>query len=146
MVPKDKFLNIRVLKEMFEAGDFEGFLRSKQFRNSSPLELGVSGVELALKALAGYLNDSIERFNLNEFQRILISVPTVTELKQYKDDELIQELGVQSAFVPLSSSDFAKVFTGVHNGKKTLNNNWNGIVERFWSAKITLLFILLHYG
>lgn len=142
VVPKDKFLNIRVLKEMFEAGDFEGFLRSKQFRNSSPLELGVSGVELALKALAGYLNDSIERFNLNEFQRILISVPTVTELKQYKDDELIQELGVQSAFVPLSSSDFAKVFTGVHNGKKTLNNNWNGIVERFWSAKNNLAVYL----
>ncbi len=142
VVAKDALLHIRVLKEMFEAGDFEGFLRSKQFRNSSPLELGVDGVELALKALAGYLNEPIDRFAFNEFQRLLISTPTVSDLKQYKNDELIQELGIQSAIIPLSSSDFSKVFSSVHNGKKTLNNNWNGIIERFWSAKNNLAVYL----
>jgi len=142
VVAKDVPLNIHALKEMFEAGDFEGFLRSNQFRESSPLEFGVGGVELALKALAGYLNEPIERFALNEFQRLLISVPTVADLKQYKDDELIQELGAQTAIVPLSSSDFSKVFTSVHNGKKTLNNNWIGIIERFWSAKNSLAVYL----
>lgn len=142
VVFKNSVFQIHSLWKMYEDGDYVGFLRSTQFRNSSPIDLGFKGIELSLKALAGYLNEDVERFNLNAFHRILISSPTVAELKQYKDDEQIQALGAQSAFIAMTPNEFSKVFANVHNGKKTLNNNWNGIIERFWAAKSNLAIYL----
>lgn len=142
VVYKNSVIQFQSLKNMYETGDYVGFLNSAQFRNSNPLDLGVNGIELALKALAGYLNEDAEQFNLNAFHRILITSPTVAELKQYKDDDHIQDLGAQSAFIAMTSNEFSKVFANVHNGKKTLNNNWNGIIERFWASKNNLAIYL----
>lgn len=142
VVCKSSSLQLRILSKMYSEGNYAGFLTSLQFRHSNPLTLGITGIEMALKALAGYLNEDMESFNLNDFHKLLISAPTVFELKPYKDDERIRQLGAQTAFVPISASDYSKVFTNVHNGKKTLNNNWNGIVERFWAAKSNLAVYL----
>lgn len=142
VVHKKSVIQLQPLRRMYEAGDYAGFLTSALFRNASPIELGCNGIELSLKALAGYLNKDTEQFTLNEFHRILISSPTVTELKQYKDDEHMRELGAQSAFVAMTSNEFSKVFANVHNGKKTLNDNWNGIIDRFWAAKSNLAVYL----
>ena len=142
VVHKNSVIQLQPLKKLYDAGEYAAFLHSTQFRNSNPQDLGIIGIELALKALAGYLNEDAEKFNLNAFHRALITSPTVAELKQYKDDDHIQDLGAQSAFVAMTSNEFSKVFANVHNGKKTLNNNWNGIIERFWATKNNLAIYL----
>lgn len=138
IVFKDSAFQFRNLEKLVSDGNYAGFLNSPQFRSSNPLALGINGIELSLKALAGYLGVDIDRFRLNDFHKILISAPTVAEIKQYKDDDYLQELGAQTAFIAVTSKEYSKIFANVYNGKKTLNNNWNGIIERFWAAKSSL--------
>lgn len=142
IVFKDSAFQLRNIEKLISDGDYVGFLNSPQFRSSNPLALGINGIELSLKALAGYLGDDIDRFCLNDFHKILISAPTVTEIKQYKNDERIQELGAQTSFITTTSREYSKIFANVYNGKKTLNNNWSGIIERFWAAKSNLAVYL----
>lgn len=122
----------------FDAGDYESILSAVELQAISPLELGDSGIEFLLKSLFGYLGENLENASLNDFHRILINTDTVVNLKQYRDDQRLLALGAETAFVPIAYSDFTKIFANIHNGKKNLNNNWNGIIERFWTAKSDL--------
>ena len=130
------------LNTLYQNGDSRAFLSSSLLANATPLTLGVEGVQMALYMLADYLGENRDVVTINDFHRILISTSTVPDLKQYKENTQLLELGAQTAYLPLSTEEFAKVFANVHNGKRNLNNNWNGILERFWTAKSALAIYL----
>lgn len=127
---------------MYEEGSYIELLRSESLKKATPLTLGFTGIELLLKSLAHYLNIDPEQFTLNSFHKLLIESSTVLEIKQLKEDEHILELGTQSAYTAMNASEFAKIFANVYNGKRNVNNNWNGIIERFWATKSTLAIYL----
>lgn len=126
------------LKKLYEAGDFESVLKAEELHTVTPVMLGTEGIEILLKSLAGYLGESQEKGVLNDFHKVLINTEKVPDLKQYKDNEELLKQGMESAFVAVELDEFRKIFANVHNGKKNLNHNWNGIVERFWGVKSEL--------
>ena len=130
------------VKRMYDEGDFVGILRSELLRKSTPFTLGYAGIELVLKSLAVYLDMNPEQFTLNDFHKLLIKSHTTLEIRQFKDDQRIIGLGAQSAYITMNDSEFSAIFSNVYNGKRNLNNNWNGIIERFWEAKNTLAIYL----
>lgn len=130
------------VKRMYDEGDFVGILRSELLRKSTPFTLGYAGIELVLKSLAVYLDMNPEQFTLNDFHKLLIKSHTTLEIRQFKDDQRIIGLGAQSAYITVNDSEFSAIFSNVYNGKMNLNNNWNGIIERFWEAKNTLAIYL----
>lgn len=130
------------VKRMYDEGDFVGILRSELLRKSTPFTLGYAGIELVLKSLAVYLDMNPEQFTLNDFHKLLIKSHTTLEIRQFKDDQRIIGLGAQSAYITMNDSEFSAIFSNVYNGKRNFNNNWNGIIERFWEAKNILAIYL----
>lgn len=127
------------LEKYIEEGRYEEFLRSEKFVKKSPDQLGVNGILLAIKAVAGFLGDD-SNINLNDFQRALIETERASDLIQFKDDEDILQLGLHSSYMSMSMDTFRTCFADVYHGKNNLTNNWNALVERFWCVKNDLAF------
>ncbi len=120
---------------------FESFLRSETFTKKSPDQLGVNGILLAVKAVAGFLGNDYNII-LNDFQKALIETEHASDLTRYRDDEDLLRLGMQSSFAPMTLDTFRICFANVYHGKNNLNNNWNALVERFWCVKNDLAFYI----
>lgn len=142
VVLKNNEVTNKSLKKLYDDGDSKSFLSSTFLRNVNPLTLGVEGIQMALFMLADYLGENRDVVTINAFHEVLITTETAYDLKQYKDDSRLLELGAQTAYLPFSTDEFLKIFANIHNGKKNFNNNWNGIAERFWTAKSTLAVYL----
>lgn len=137
------------VKNLYDVCDYEGILKLEELYMITPPMLGTDGIQLLLKALLAYLGENEKRADLNEFQKILIRTEKVMDLKRFKDDTKLLTLGMETSFISFGLDEFKKVFADVHNGKKNLNHSWNGIIERFWSAKnelavyLTCLWIII---
>lgn len=127
------------LEKYIDEARYEDFLRSEKFAKKSPDQLGVNGILLAIKAIAGFLGDD-PNIKLNDFQRALIETERASDLTQFRDDEDILRLGLQSSYVPMTMDTFKICFADVYHGKNNLNNNWNALVERFWCVKNDIAF------
>lgn len=123
------------LKEMLSDHEFEEILRLEEVSKLGPQSFGVSGIESLLKAVAGFLGEDIEHVQLNDYHRLLIEAETVSDLKPFKDDEILLRMGAETAIIPMSVEEYKRVFADIHNGKKNHNLYWNAIVERFWTAQ-----------
>ena len=126
---------LKKVKDMYDVCDYEGILKLEELFAITPLMLGIDGIQLILKALLAYLGENEKKADLNEFQKILIRTEKVMDLKQFKDDTKFLMLGMETSFISVGLEEFKRIFADVHNGKKNLNHSWNGIIERFWSAK-----------
>lgn len=126
------------MKSLYGEHEYESIFKLKELGDATPHILGIAGLELLLKALLSYLGEDVEKATLNEFHKILIRTEKVQDLKKYKDDVQLLKLGMETAFISVGLDDFRKIFGDVHNGKKNLNYNWKGIIERFWGAKSEL--------
>ena len=80
------------LEKYIDEARYEDFLRSEKFAKKSPDQLGVNGILLAIKAIAGFLGDD-PNIKLNDFQRALIETERASDLTQFRDDEDILRLG-----------------------------------------------------
>ena len=123
------------LKSLLEQGEYETLLCHEALLKYSPRDFGVAGIEILIKALAGYLGEDIERINLNEFHKLLIETEMISDLKQFKDNAELLKLGADSSIIPMSVDEYKRVFSDIHNGKKNFNLYWNAIIERFWAAQ-----------
>lgn len=127
------------LEKYIDDAKYEDFLRSEKFTTKSPDQLGVNGILLAIKAVAGFLGDDLN-IKINDFQRALIETERASDLTQFRDNEDILRLGLQSSYTPMTMDTFRVCFADVYHGKNNLNNNWNALVERFWCVKNDLAF------
>ena len=127
------------LEKFVKEAQYEEFLRSEKFTKKTPDQLGINGVLLAIKAVAGYFGDDPD-ITLNDFQRSLIETERAADLTQMREDENTLRQGIQSSFVPMTLDTFKACFADVYHGKNNLNNNWNALVERFWHIKNDLAF------
>ena len=129
------------LEKYIDEARYEDFLRSDKFLKKSPNQLGVNGILLAIKAIAGFLGDD-PNIKLNDFQRALIETERASDLTQFRDDEDILQLGLQSSYVPMTMDTFKICFADVYHGKNNLNNNWTALVERFWCVRNDIAFYI----
>lgn len=129
------------LEALLNDGNYRGFLHSKEFRSLAPNQLNVKGVTMAIRAVAGYLGDDTN-IVLSEFQKTLIKAERAADLIPLRDDETVLMEGMSSSFEIVSVSTFQERFSSVCHGKNNLNNNWNGLVERFWGVKNELAFYI----
>ena len=137
----DKVFLLKV-KNLYDVCDYEGIFNLEEMRAITPLMLGTDGIQLLLKSLLAYLGENEKKADLNEFQKILIRTEKVVDLKQFKDNTRLLALGMETSFISAGLDEFKRIFADVHNGKKNLNHSWNGIIERFWSAKNELAIYL----
>lgn len=137
----DVITDLEELEKYVNEAQYEDFLRSEKFTKKTPDQLGVNGVLLAIKAIAGYLGDDSD-ITLNDFQRSLIEIERAADLAQIREDEDILRQGIQSSFALMTLDSFKVCFADVYHGKNNLNNNWNALVERFWRIKNDLAFYL----
>lgn len=129
------------LEKYIEEARYEDFLRSEKFTQKSPDQLGTNGILLAVKAIAGFLGDDIN-IKFNDFQNAIIETERASDLIQFREDEDILRLGMQSSYRPMTMDTFRTCFADVYHGKNNLNNNWNALVERFWCVKNDLAFYI----
>ena len=120
---------------LYENREYEAILTGIGTLKPAPQNLGFSGLETALKAIAGFLGEDPESIHLNDFHRLLIETERVPDLKPYKDDEHILKYGAGTAIIPMDVEKFKQVFSTLHNGKQNYNHTWKGIVERFWAIQ-----------
>lgn len=130
------------VKNLYDACDYEGILKLEELHTITPPMLGTDGIQLLLKVLLAYLGENEKKADLNEFQKILIRTEKVVNLKQFKDNTKLLALGMETSYISTGLDEFKKIFADVHNGKKNFNHSWNGIIERFWSAKNELAVYL----
>lgn len=142
LILKNTAIILESLQALYQSGDSRAFLCSPFLEKVTPLTLGVEGIQMALYMLADYLGEDRDNLTINDFHRTLIETSSAADLKQYKDDTQLLENGVQTSYLSMSVASFVKVFANIHNGKRNLNDNWNGIIERFWTAKSNLAVYL----
>lgn len=130
------------LHTLLEKQAYDDIFLSKELQTLGPQEWGVTGIEMLLKAVAGFLEIDQEMVCLNAYHRLLIEVQRPGDLKAYKDDNRIIEIGARSAIVPMTTADYKKVFSNIYNGKQNINHFWNAIVERFWTAQSDLAYLI----
>lgn len=133
--------DLKELEKYIDEARYEDFLRSEKFTKKSPNQLGLKGILLAIKAIAGFLGDD-PNIKLNDFQRILIETKRASELTQFRDDEDILRLGLKSSYVPMTTETFKICFADMYHGKNNQNNNWTELVERFWCVKNEIAFYI----
>lgn len=138
---KNKGSDLEELEKYIDEARYEDFLRSEKFATKSPHQLGVDGILLAIKAIAGFLGDELN-IKLNSFQRALIETKRASDLAKFRDDEDILRQGLKSSYVPMTTETFKICFADMYHGKNNLNNNWTELVERFWCVKNEIAFYL----
>lgn len=129
------------LEKYIEEARYEDFLRSENFTKKTPDQLEVKGVLLAINAIAGFLGDD-PNIKLNDFQRALIETEHASDLTQFRDNEDVLLMGLQSSYMPMTMDIFRVCFADIYHGKNNLNNNWSALVERFWCVKNDLAFYI----
>lgn len=133
---------LRKVQEMLDMQEYEAILRLEEVGDWGPQDFGDDGIELLLKAVAGFLGENTDHIQFNDYHRLLINTETVADLKPYKENERMLEQGAETAIIPMTAEEYRRIFADIHNGKKNSNAVWNGIIERFWTAKSELAFYL----
>lgn len=129
---------VKRLQVLLDKDAYDDIFQMEELRTLGPQEWGVAGIEMLLKAVAGFLGMNQENIILNAFHKVLIENEKPADLKVYKDDGQLLEMGAKSAIIPMPVNDYKKIFSNVQNGKQNINRYWNAIVERFWAAQSDL--------
>ena len=139
--PKPSNELIGKLDQYLQNQQYGELLRSPEFQTANPVQLGADGIQLVIRAIAGYLGNPTN-IVLNEFQRKLIEATTSLDLFPLREDESILEQGLRSSFAPADMYSFRLSMGNLFYGKNTKNDNWMGIAERFWYIKNDLAFYI----
>lgn len=129
------------LQVLLDKEAYDDIFQMEELRTLGPQEWGVAGIEMLLKAVAGFLGMNQENIILNAFHKVLIENEKPADLKVYKDDGQLLEMGAKSAIIPMPVNDYKKIFSNVQMVNKTLIVIGMQSSSDFGQLRVILLFI-----
>lgn len=141
-------LSFTILDELFENGRYVDYLSSDILKNTQPQNLPLKYLEKALTCAHRLLYpDSLDSINLNNFQKELVNNPTsAIFIKKWKikgvfSIDMITQCGdtaIAHFDYPEHNALIVKLLDAI-GSKKTLNNNYAGITDRFVACENVLI-------